>query len=301
MREKFVGFYWTLPVQMAGFTHLPSDAEKAAKKSRTIRYQRERVRQWLKENKQDDPIREFTFLEVQDDRGSDHIKAALEKAAQYCVQEGATLLLVGFGMEQSRFRARRHIGIKAFLMEWDRREPARSSPDSRPFRYISLPATPVEIDGNLFDPAEYFQRRRAFNRKWAMRLRFRAVSGLRAAMAETRPGPGFPERVAAILNEKGIKTSNGKQWTTDNVERAVEGLKAVDRLEKALSEVPEGPSQSKTIAQILNAEKIRHYSGDSWTAAKVENAIKHKMDIEDPTLTERELDDLMIEIRRSGG
>src|SRR4051794_2750831 len=101
MKEKFVGFYWTLPVRMAGFTHLPSDAEAAAKKSRTIRYQRQLVRKWLENENQDPPIKEFTFLEVQDDRGSDLIKTELEKVARFCKQQRATLLLVGFGMGQS--------------------------------------------------------------------------------------------------------------------------------------------------------------------------------------------------------
>ena len=34
-----VGFYWTLPVPWAGFTHLPDAVEAAAKASQTIRSQ----------------------------------------------------------------------------------------------------------------------------------------------------------------------------------------------------------------------------------------------------------------------
>lgn len=36
---NYIGFYWTLPVNWAGFTTLPSDADAAAKVSCTIRYQ----------------------------------------------------------------------------------------------------------------------------------------------------------------------------------------------------------------------------------------------------------------------
>lgn len=43
-KPRFVGFYWTLPMPHEGFKELPEDTEAAAKASRTVRYQRERVR-----------------------------------------------------------------------------------------------------------------------------------------------------------------------------------------------------------------------------------------------------------------
>jgi hypothetical protein len=49
--RRFVGFYWTLPVPFAAFTALPDDIDAAAEKSMTVRYQRERVRRWVKEEK----------------------------------------------------------------------------------------------------------------------------------------------------------------------------------------------------------------------------------------------------------
>ena len=45
----YLGLYWTLPVPWAGFTRLPKDAKAAAARSRTIAYQRERVRRWVAE------------------------------------------------------------------------------------------------------------------------------------------------------------------------------------------------------------------------------------------------------------
>ena len=47
--DRFLGLYWTLPVPWAGFTQLPKDVGAAAKLSRTIAYQRERVRRWVAE------------------------------------------------------------------------------------------------------------------------------------------------------------------------------------------------------------------------------------------------------------
>lgn len=41
---NYIGFYWTLPVNWAGFTTLPADADEAAKGSLTIRYQVDLVR-----------------------------------------------------------------------------------------------------------------------------------------------------------------------------------------------------------------------------------------------------------------
>jgi hypothetical protein len=48
---QVVGFYWPFPVKWAGFTDLSSDAEEAARQSRTIRYQHEFVQRHVKEGR----------------------------------------------------------------------------------------------------------------------------------------------------------------------------------------------------------------------------------------------------------
>ena len=68
--QNYIGFYWTLPVPWAGFRDLPNDADEASGLSRTIRYQRDRVRRWVKEEK-GELIDETVFLETEPDRGSD--------------------------------------------------------------------------------------------------------------------------------------------------------------------------------------------------------------------------------------
>jgi hypothetical protein len=51
VRQRFVGFYWTLPIPAVGFTSLPKDVGAAAAASKTIRYQRERIRRWVADQK----------------------------------------------------------------------------------------------------------------------------------------------------------------------------------------------------------------------------------------------------------
>ena len=48
MKQKAVGFFWTLPIPWTGFTHLPDDVTTAATMSRTIRYQCELIRDYAR-------------------------------------------------------------------------------------------------------------------------------------------------------------------------------------------------------------------------------------------------------------
>ena len=83
----FVGFYWTLPMPHAGFKELPKDAEAAAKASRTIRYQRDRVRLHV-EAEGGLLVGETVWLELEPDRGSRHVAGALEQAVDLCRPPG---------------------------------------------------------------------------------------------------------------------------------------------------------------------------------------------------------------------
>ena len=51
MANAYLGFYWTLPVNWAGFRRLAVNIDDAAAASRTIRYQRERVRCYVAESR----------------------------------------------------------------------------------------------------------------------------------------------------------------------------------------------------------------------------------------------------------
>ena len=94
MPNAYIGFYWTLPVNWAGFRRLPQNIDDAAATSRTIRYQRELIRRYVAEDK-GTLLDEIAFIDVQPDRATDMIEAELRtKAAVYAGE--ATLLYVRF-------------------------------------------------------------------------------------------------------------------------------------------------------------------------------------------------------------
>ncbi len=91
-----VGFYWTLPVNWADFRSLPDDIEEAAKRSKTVRYQRAIVRQWAKKNgcKVD---HEIAYIDTRTDRATGGCKDALTKAYKKCAGLMTPLIYVNFG------------------------------------------------------------------------------------------------------------------------------------------------------------------------------------------------------------
>ena len=108
MGRNAVGFYWTLPAPWAGFTTISGNIDNAAKQSRTIRYQREAIRQHVKEEG-NHLIHEEVFLEIEPDRGSDLILTPLEKIEKICRINDAVLLFVDFFEVQLW---RRHEGLR---------------------------------------------------------------------------------------------------------------------------------------------------------------------------------------------
>ena len=49
LKKSYVALAWTRPVPWAGFDRLSSDIDAAAMQSRTIRYQRDLIRQYVRE------------------------------------------------------------------------------------------------------------------------------------------------------------------------------------------------------------------------------------------------------------
>ena len=270
--KKYVAFYWTLPVRFAGFTYLPEDGKEAAKLSKTIRYQRTRVLQWIRGKGVEEPIKEFAFLEVQDDRGSEHIRTALHKVADYCDRENAVLVFVNFGYD-GEYRARWHPGIQDFTFER-----YRVSVRGRCGKFAALRPTPVEMDLGEFDPFQYFAKRREKNKDDAERNRQKAIMGLREVIASAPSGWTYAQ-IAQALNDRHIATANGGIWTDDNVRHQVQNLAIVDRLRDKLDEIPESSMQYELVAQSLNEEGVGHYSGGKWDAKRVETAIKRKLKV----------------------
>ncbi len=198
--QKYIGFYWTLPVPWAGFRDLPNDVEEASALSRTIRYQRERVRRWVKDEK-GDLIDEKVFLETEPDRGSDLILPLVEKLLDRCQDQGARLVLVNF---TSSFGWRQHHGLWCRLRELpDLVEP--------------LDPIPIPIDGEVFEPVSHFRQWQEANANWASGKAGR-VDTVAKRIGELSSSGLSHRQIAEALNEAGILTpASGRPWTKDNV------------------------------------------------------------------------------------
>ena len=205
-KPRFVGFYWTLPMPHLGFVRLPKDAEGAAKASRTIRYQRERVRRHVAAEG-GELVGEAVWLELEPDRGSRHVAAALEEAADLCRAAGARLLYVDFA---ERHGWRPHQQLKAFLDGL-----------ADPIAHRPLDPDPIVIDGRRFDPVQHFRRRRdEMAERGAPAERRQAVLGKILAFAAGLPPavpPGDHAALADALNRAGMRTTTGRKWTPDNL------------------------------------------------------------------------------------
>lgn len=204
--QAWVGFYWTLPVPWAGFTALPGDIEAAAKASRTIRYQRDRVRRWVAEEK-DALVDEAVFLELAPDRGTAYVKDAVAKATARCKAAGAGLVLVDFRMTH---------GWRAHPALWEALE-------ETPVPQMRLDPVPLLIDGQTFDPLAHF-------RTWAAAQDAHAQSKpahkaqIKAALGDAALAHTTLAETAARLNAAGLRTHTGKPWTADNLRKFMQTL-----------------------------------------------------------------------------
>jgi hypothetical protein len=213
-RPRFVGFYWTLPMPHLGFNELPTDVEAAAKASRTIRYQRERVRRHV-EAKGGQLVHEAVWLELDPDRGSRHVEADLRKAVDSCREAKAQLLYVDFA---ERHGWRPHQQLKTFL---------NGLADG--FLHRPLDPDPIVIDGRRFDPVTHFRqwRDRMANRGTAAERR-QDVLGKILAVAVDRLPPAVPRAdyaaLAEVVNRQGIRTTTGRRWSPDNLRVFLRGV-----------------------------------------------------------------------------
>jgi len=82
----------------------------------------------------------------------------------------------------------------------------------------------MDMDGELFDPIDHFRTWEQKRREIALGLEKHALAGLRKAMEEIGPGWGRNRKIAAWLNQRGIRTSTGRPWTDDNVRHAIDTL-----------------------------------------------------------------------------
>jgi hypothetical protein len=83
--DAFVGFYWTLPVNWSDFRSLPSDVKVATAKSRTIRYQRALVRNWVRDEPPAELVDEIAFMDTRPDRATEAVKEHSQKPGRHLI------------------------------------------------------------------------------------------------------------------------------------------------------------------------------------------------------------------------
>lgn len=201
MPNAYIGFYWTLPVNWAGFRRLPTNVDDAAAASRTIRYQRELVRRYVAEDR-GTLLDEIAFIDVQPDRATDMIRAELRaKAAMHAGR--ATLLYVRF--EE--------------IHQWRRNPFLPETARDLGLEILPLPPGSMLIDGEIFNPILHFKQWRKRDEGARTRLKLEAGQELRLALAEIPERNGRWQAIAERLNGAGTRTSSGGRWTAENVRK----------------------------------------------------------------------------------
>jgi hypothetical protein len=189
--QRYVGFYWTLPIPSVGFLQLSDDPDIAAAQSKTIRYQREVIKEWVSEEG-GVLIREITFLETQSDRGTDAVEQYVHRAAKICRKIEATLVYVDF-RQMCGWRPHHHL-THAIERE----------------QIPSVPVWPshetILIDGQPFRPASHFKDHRMEHEKEAARRHDIAIKRLLIEAGEIPPGRGRNAMIADKLNNAGMQT-----------------------------------------------------------------------------------------------
>ena len=214
-RDRFVGFYWTLPVFTHGFRALPDDAEEAARRSRTIRHQRDIVHAWVaEEGGVIEPGDEAVFLENDPDHGTGTIVPEVEKLLRRCQREDKQLLVVAL-WEMEDMGWRRHHRLIELL---DAEEQAAAAEGRDPLCFALLPDPGRDrraIRAMLDNFAQWRDTRAAFTAGKPDReaLLLRVVEELK----ETGGAKASSAILAQALNEAGHPSQNGRPWTAANL------------------------------------------------------------------------------------
>ncbi|MBI1254320.1 MAG: hypothetical protein GC196_08265 [Hyphomonas sp.] len=201
MKQKAVAFFWTLPVPWAGFTRLPAAIDEAARVSRTIRFQRCLIQDYVRRHGLE-LFHEEAFLEINPDRGSETIRDALNKAAAICRKNAATLIFVDFAAVQG-WRSHQP------MMDWLKDAEVDSLP---------IEAVPVMMDGGMFDPHAHFGEWRERQWEWSAGKQDRRDKALARARSLKLSGMKYPA-IAKTLNEEGVRSLSGRPWTPESLRK----------------------------------------------------------------------------------
>lgn len=212
-RDAAVGFYWTRPVNWAGFTRLPRDVEEAGQASRTIRYQMERVRAWARTNAVA-LVDEVAFIDTRTDRATDACGEALARARVRvrCAAREPLLLYVQFDYGSSPWRSHPQLATIARELGY------------KPFE---LPPDPVAVNGMLFDPIRHFEDWRDLDTATRAGFREAAEAKLIEAAERVTQTRGRYAAIADLLNAEGVRTRTGKLWTEETVRKLLARIRSM--------------------------------------------------------------------------
>jgi hypothetical protein len=252
--QAYVAFYWTLPVPRRGFRTLPPDVESAARRSRTIRYQLECIRRYVR-NEKGHLVAEAAFIEMEPDRGTEAVQDELDRIIPTCVAHKATLLFVDFSQVH---HWRPHTFLLHYLKE-------------RGVSHETLWPSEELIDGRFFDPIRHFRRWQRRHEGDAPAMRDRARDELLAIMQSLPIAPGRYRMAADALNERGITTATGRRWTAEGVRKTYVRLTAADTdLARAvdMGAINIAKTVTATVGRPLKISKIAKAARAAQTAAR---------------------------------
>ena len=204
MRRNYIGLYWTLPVMWKCFYDLPSDLDAAAARSKTIRYQRERVRRWVETlGAPGEIVRHIHYIDVRPDRATEVGIGELAPVVELLKRKERTLVFIDFA-----------IGAR-----WRPVKPLKKYLDAQGFDYEAIPPDPVPLDGHpAYDIIKHFENWKLRHGEHQARHQH-ALTELIAAAASVPEGPGRYATVAEMLNARDEGTTTGRKWTASNVKQ----------------------------------------------------------------------------------
>lgn len=197
--RKAIGFYWTLPVTWAGFTQVDSEADQAARESRTIALQREVVQRWARQN-DIELTGEHVLIEAAPDRGTDRAVQAVRALMEEAENGGVSILLVDFG---AALQQRTHLRLSQFIgSHADRFELIWPDPDhEEAFR-------------------QHFASWRDAQKAWTEGKRRRIAAA--SARAKQLQADGHKlDAIAWQLETENLRSSSGKPWTGDMLRKVL--------------------------------------------------------------------------------
>ena len=224
MPHQFVGIYWTLPVNWANARRLPAEADAAAALSRTIRYQRDRVRAWVAA-RHGLLVHEHAFMDTRPDRATNAAADELRRLAATLAQpthpqQRPTLVAVRF----------------ADIHHWRRNPFLDQAAEALGFHLQPIAPDPIVIDGQPFDPARHFATWRQTDIRESTARRSAARAALLATLAAPPAAlaahqPPHPHRAAGPPSPPASTTSrspppHGRRWTAENVRKLASRLPA---------------------------------------------------------------------------